>query len=274
VKTRTCENPSCGKQFEPRREHGRFCSDECRYEAWDRKHPRIQPDTRATHGPHPLKAARAEQEESKLNRSLGLLIRQAIIDACKTRGTCHADDIEGLYPVEHHSRCRKLAPAQFGSLSSLKLIEQVEYRKSVVPERKGSKSWSWRFTKAGWDKYGSVGHRAEGRGFAGGDSSPATRQPVNATPSSVSGEIVGSSDNAEGSKADCSSPTLDRSGASPFSAPQKDAASSLTASTSSPDDGSEDNATSAPPAPSEPRPTSDPEPLFGSAAYQHLQDVA
>lgn len=178
---------------------------------------------------HPLQAARAEQEESKLNRSLGLLIRQAIIDACKTRGTCHADDIEGLYPERHHSRCRKLAPAQFGSLSSLKLIEQVEYRKSVVPERKGSKSWSWKFTKAGWDRYGTaVGigtdNRTEPYRQASGDGAST---PVSA----------------------------DSGGSNPVSGAPKAQAEG---------------------GPSSPRSSASvdsPDQLFGSAAYQHMQDI-
>lgn len=212
--TRTCENPSCGKSFTPRREHGRFCSDDCRYEAWDQRHPRIKRDIRTTDEAHPLQAVRDEQAERKHNRDFGGLIRQAIVDRIKTAGTCHADDLEDLYPAEQseHARCRKLAGAQFGSLASPSgggpLIREKERRKSTVPERKGAKSTVWEFTKAGWDRYATVGlgggnaagllssgsaasgnSPQPGKSQPGGDATTSPAPPPGATPD-VGGEAL------------------------------------------------------------------------------------
>ena len=36
----TC--PNCGKSFEQRRKDQQFCSSRCRYEYWNRAHPRVE----------------------------------------------------------------------------------------------------------------------------------------------------------------------------------------------------------------------------------------
>ncbi len=154
----------CDRSFEPNAPHQVFDSQECRYQGW------IEKEILAAQGgaqrveAHPLVAARAEQEESATNKRYGLLIRQAIIDQLKTVGTCHADDLEALYPADElaRKRCRKLAGAQFGSMAAPRggrepLIREKERRKSSIPERKGAKSGVYVFTKAGWDRWGAAG---------------------------------------------------------------------------------------------------------------------
>lgn len=160
--TRTC--PQCERSFEPNAKHQIYDVDACRQQGWVEKEVLSAQTSVQRVGEHPLAEARAEQEATAVNRRYGLLIRQAIIDRLKTTGTCHADDLEPLYPADElaRKRCRKLAGAQFGSLASPRgnkepLIREKERRKSSIPERKCAKSGVFEFTKAGWDRYGSAG---------------------------------------------------------------------------------------------------------------------
>lgn len=154
----------CNRRFEAKRDHAECCSQECRWQHHiERQVLAAQtPVQRVTE--HPLDEVRATQEESALNKRLGLLIRTAIIDALKTKGEVHADDLASLYPEGMVDRCRRLATAQFGSLArngGKPLIRKTEWRKSTQPGRNGAGSWVWKFTKAGWDRYGTAGVRAE-----------------------------------------------------------------------------------------------------------------
>lgn len=125
------------------------------------------------------------------------LILTAIFDRLRTTGVCHADDLIGVYPEGHVDLCRNLATAHFGQLARRRLIQKTEWRKSTAPGRNGGGSWVWKFTKAGWDMYGTgivgvgdggapasggIPHSGDrsvgGRGFAG----QGTSQPSNATP--------------------------------------------------------------------------------------------
>ena len=160
---RTCRYQPCSKEFTPNHPRQEFCEPTCRASQHYLEHPekgRVLPgDALQCVATHPLADARAQQEESETNRQFGLLIRQAIVDRLKTTGTCHADDLEPLYPANEleRKRCRRLAGAQFGSLASSKLIREKERRKSSVPARKGAKSGVYEFTKAGWDRWGTAG---------------------------------------------------------------------------------------------------------------------
>lgn len=154
---RTCQNSTCRKRFESKRSDARFCSDRCRYEDWDAKHPRVDAGSRTTDTTHPLAGARAEQEASDLNSKLGQIVYQAIVHQLETKGRVHADDLEPHFPAEHLKRCRKLTGGQFGSLAGRAYIVGVEYRKSTVPERKGAKSWVYVFTDLGRSKLVGVG---------------------------------------------------------------------------------------------------------------------
>jgi hypothetical protein len=97
---------------------------------------------------HPLSDARAHQESSDLKSKLSQIIYQGLIDRLKY-GPVHADDLEGLFPEESRSMCRRLVGAQFGSLASRGYIVERERRKSKVPSRKGAKSGVFEFTKKG-----------------------------------------------------------------------------------------------------------------------------
>ena len=98
---------------------------------------------------HPLQAVRDERATKKHNRDLGGLIKQAIVDQIKTTGECHADDLVGLYPVGEVDLCRRLATAQFGSMTGAELIREKERRKSTISARKGAKSGVYVFTEKG-----------------------------------------------------------------------------------------------------------------------------
>lgn len=39
---RRCAFEDCLNLFTPKRRHGRFCSAACRFDAWDRTHPRVR----------------------------------------------------------------------------------------------------------------------------------------------------------------------------------------------------------------------------------------
>lgn len=64
--TRICENPTCQNRYTPKRPHGRYCSDYCRYADWDAKHPRMAADSRATEDVPYAAAALARQAAAKL----------------------------------------------------------------------------------------------------------------------------------------------------------------------------------------------------------------
>jgi hypothetical protein len=146
--TRMCLQ--CDRPFEPARPHQVFDSEECRYQGW------VEKEVLAAHEPaqrveahvHPLAEARAQQERSDLKSKLSQIIYQGIVDRLKY-GPVHADDLEGLFPEERRTMCRRLVGAQFGSLASRGYIVERERRKSNVKSRKGAKSGVYEFTKKG-----------------------------------------------------------------------------------------------------------------------------
>lgn len=42
VEKRPCANSACGKKFAPKRPHQKFHEEKCRYEEWNRQHPRLK----------------------------------------------------------------------------------------------------------------------------------------------------------------------------------------------------------------------------------------
>lgn len=152
---RVCDYEECSERFIPKRPHQRFHSEPCRYAQWELDRLRggasgagQRVDGQAA---HPLQAVRDQAALDKHTRDLNGLIRQAIIDAIKTRGECHADDLHDLYPEGEVDRCRELATRQFASLRSGKrpLIEERERRPSSIPARKRAKSGVYVFTQHG-----------------------------------------------------------------------------------------------------------------------------
>jgi hypothetical protein len=150
--TRTCAYEECSEEFAPVRPHQRFHSEKCRYGQWELEQERKAAESGSQRvGDHPLQAVRDQAALDKHTRDLNGLIRQAIIDAIKTRGECHADDLHDLYPAGEVDRCRELATRQFASLRSGKspLIAERERRPSSIPARKCAKSGVYVFTKHG-----------------------------------------------------------------------------------------------------------------------------
>jgi hypothetical protein len=154
-------------------------------EACKKRAQRAASRDKAGTGEHPLQEVRDQAALDKHTRDLNGLIRQAIIDTIKTRGSCHADDLIDLYPVGEVDRCRELATRQFASLRSGKrpLISERERRASSVPARKRSKSGVYVFTK-------------HGRETLSGLSSEVFRGVVPAAESGENQEIVGVADGA------------------------------------------------------------------------------
>jgi hypothetical protein len=158
AETRTC--PQCGRKFTPKRPHHEYDSEECRYQGWIEKQINAaQAPVQRVEG-HPLVEVRVNQATKKHNRDLGGLIRQAIVDQIKTKGECFADDLVDLYPEGEVKECRRLATAQFGSLTGSGLIREKERRKSTIPARKGAKSGVYIFTQKGRETL--VGNAAGG----------------------------------------------------------------------------------------------------------------
>jgi len=116
---------------------------------------------------HPLSEVRSQQATKKHNRDLGGLIRQAIIDQIKTTGDCFADDLIDLYPEGEVKECRRLATAQFGSLTGCGLIREKERRKSTIASRKGAKSGVFVFTAEGRKTLVGNGAGPEGASSSG-----------------------------------------------------------------------------------------------------------
>lgn len=160
-------------------------------EACSKRARRAASPDKARTDEHPLQAVRDQAALDKHTRDLNGLIRQAIIDAIKTRGECHADDLHDLYPEGEVDRCRELATRQFASLRSGKnpLIAERERRASVIPARKRAKSGVYVFTKHGRETLvGSSSGAPGGTGVAtarSGESSgvgPTQRQKFSASP--------------------------------------------------------------------------------------------
>lgn len=110
---------------------------------------------------HPLAEARADQEASKLKSDLSALIYQGIVERL-TVAPLHADELEPLYPAEHRNLCRKLAPAQFGSLASRRYIRKIGERKSKFRSRNAAKSGIYEFTRLGRERLVGVDVEREG----------------------------------------------------------------------------------------------------------------
>lgn len=195
---RRCEE--CGAQLITHRADARFCDERCHARFNNKRRSTMDPadiriaaasggESTRSGDPHPLAAARATQEASKLNRDLGALIRAAIIRRLSEPPyRVHADDLEGDFPAEHVARCRKLAPAQFGGLAGAGDIREVERRKSTVPSRKGAKSSVYEFTISGRRKL-LAGVSAGGPG-----NPPGGVTAVSADPGETSGAMAGEED--------------------------------------------------------------------------------
>lgn len=114
---------------------------------------------------HPLAEVRAEQEASDLKSKLSQIIYQGIVDRLK-HGPIHADDLEPLFADEVRDICRRLVPAQLGSLRSRNYIHEIDRRKSTVRSRKCAKSGVYEFTRLGREKLVGVsaGERAPRQG--------------------------------------------------------------------------------------------------------------
>lgn len=171
-----CEH--CGERLTGKRAHARYCDSTCRADA-----SRLRAELSASGGkalrsaasePHPLAEARAAQEADDLKSRLAALIYQGIIDRL-TVAPIHADDLEPLYPVEHRDLCRKLAPAQFGSLASRRYIQKVGERKSRFKSRNAAKSGIYEFTRIGREKLTLT--CADGQGKVSGDRGVMVRPP-------------------------------------------------------------------------------------------------
>lgn len=152
----------CADEFEAKREHARWCRDECRTEGWTYEQENGPLPAPQRVGEHVLERVRRQQSADEHKRQLGTLIRQAIVNQIRTTGSCFADDLIPLYPEGEVNECRRLATAQFGSLAASRsgeepLITEIGRRKSSIPDRKGAKSSVWAFTTAGREKWGSPG---------------------------------------------------------------------------------------------------------------------
>jgi hypothetical protein len=146
------------------RPHQRFCSEPC-WKLENEREPASGSGQRVEQDAvHPLRLVRDQAALDKHTRDLNGLIRQAIIDAIKTTGDCHADDLHDLYPVGEVDHCRELATRQFASLRSGKnpVIYERERRKSSITARKGGKSGVYVFTRYGREQLVGLSSGASG----------------------------------------------------------------------------------------------------------------
>lgn len=244
----------CGASLVEMRSDARFASEACK-KRFQRADSRDKAGT-----DHPLDEVRALHEESKGRWTV--VVREHLNRTLLDTGHVSAEDFDKLgIPAEHSN----LANAQMGSYVARKLMEPVSWKRSTKPSRKSGKFWIYRITDLGREKLAR--HRAEGRSQASTRTAPA-----DATPSPVSGENGSGVENPEGTTPAATGAPRQAGGSSYVSSPSNSAGSSLDAT--SPDPGSGDLPADPSGSPESPARPSEPDHLFGSSAYQHLQDVA
>lgn len=151
VSTRSCEH--CGVTFTPKRPHGRFCSDVCRYEAWVAANENSRENGGQRVGGNPIAEVRAGQEAAKSHWSA--IVREAIIEALRSKGTFHADDLHPLgIPAEH----RNIIGSQIARLVNQGWMVECGRRKSATASRHQAKSNVYRLTRAGAAGVGGSGN--------------------------------------------------------------------------------------------------------------------
>ncbi|HUB98543.1 MAG TPA: CGNR zinc finger domain-containing protein [Solirubrobacterales bacterium] len=150
--TRVCENPGCDKRFIAKNPRRRFCSDDCRFEAWDQSNPRTPREDRTTVDAHPLDEVRAQHEESKGRWTV--IVREHLNRTLIETGYVNAEDFDALgIPAEHSN----LANAQMGGYVNAGYMEAISWRRSTKPSRKSGKIWVYKITKLGREKLAGVG---------------------------------------------------------------------------------------------------------------------
>lgn len=160
TETRTCENPGCDERFAAKNPRRRFCSDDCRFEAWDTAHPRLDLSDRTTVDTPDLDEVRAQHEESKGHWTV--IVREHLNRTLLETGFVSALDFDALgVPPEHVN----LANAQMGAYSRAGFMEPVTWQRSKKASRKSGKIWTFRITEKGRDKLTST---LAGAGAGGG----------------------------------------------------------------------------------------------------------
>ena len=95
----SCEH--CGRDLAGKQE--RWCSDACRFRAWDREHPRQRalPLTAPPAPVPPVRDQRAPRQEQKRLRRMSRLILERV-----TRGPARASELHAMFPGARSVRTR------------------------------------------------------------------------------------------------------------------------------------------------------------------------
>lgn len=183
---RLCEQ--CGRQFTPNRPHHVYDTQECRNQAHIERGiqeagQRVSDRAGSRGGTvRSVEEARELQEASAEKAEWSLKVSRQIALSLLTTGRYHPDDLDclGIPPA-----CANVIGAQTNSFSQRHFMFEVGRRKISHKAANGRKAAIWQRNDSHIDELRKLaGHRVEGRDQAG---SP-TSQPVNATPSPVSGE--------------------------------------------------------------------------------------